>query len=663
MRRTLARSRAFLFLIVLAALLSPALVATSADAAATKYRVGIKLSDTNVVKGDSVLVTGKVRPVTTGKVLLQRRTTGGWSTLRKINLVASTYAANVRLNDVGVTFFRVIAPASKGLKKGQSKTRNVRVVSNASNPQIATATLPAGVVGTAYSAQVTTTDERAGTWSIGAGALPAGLTINPATGLISGTPTAVGSSQFGVYFRDGDGRVAAKVFTVAVTAAGDGPVISTATLPGGSVGSAYTGQLQTVGNVAGTWSVTTGALPAGLALNATTGAITGTPTAVGTSTFTVQFKDAANKTATKQLSIVVAAADQLIVTATLPNGIKGTAYSTQLQSKNNVTGTWSISQGSLPAGLSLNNGSGVISGTPTAVGKTDFTVRFQDGAGNVGTRPLSIVVTETAAVIATTALPNGVAGVPYATQLHTIDDRAGTWSIATGTLPPGLTLTPATGVISGTPTGAAVRDFTVRFTDANGAVSTRDLSIIIEATAPEISTVALPSGVKDSAYSQVLRVKDSRPGLWDVASGQLPPGLELNPTTGVISGTPTAAGTYPFTIRFRDLLNVTDTQALAIAITEAGAPVIATATLPVGKVNQAYTGQLTTVGGQPGTWSISAGTLPAGLALNATTGAITGKPTAKGTSTFTVRFANGAGVATTKQLSIQVQSCFLIFCS
>ena len=391
--------------------------------------------------------------------------------------------------------------------------------------------------------------------------------------------------------------------------------------------------------------------------------ISGTPTTAGTSAFTVQFKDAADKTATKQLSIVVSSADQLIVTATLPNGVKGSAYSATLQSKDNRAGTWSITAGTLPAGLSLAPATGVISGTPTTVGKSDFTVGFQDANNNASTRALSITIAVEGSepVIATTGLPSGAAGVPYSAQLHTADGRAGTWSLAAGKLPPGLTLTASTGVISGTPTAAALEDFTVKFTDGAGLTATKELSIAIEASAPEIITTSLPAAVKGTAYSQTLQTKDSRSGVWDVASGTLPAGLTLAATTGVISGTPTATGTSAFKIRFRDTLNIADTQDLSIVVTNS-APVIATSSLPNGQTGSPYTATLTTADNRAGTWSISTGTLPDGLSLAPATGVISGTPTTRATSNFVVKFKDADTAEATKPLSITVQTCFLGLC-
>ncbi len=167
--------------------------------------------------GETVRVSGKVRPVTTGKVTVQRRVSGNWTTLKRPTLSAGSYSATVKFNDPGVAFLRVVVPASNGNKKGTSKTRTVRILDHPTNPQIVTPTLPAGAVGTAYSATVSTADARAGTWSIGAGALPPGLSIAPATGVISGTPTTAGTSQVGVHFKDSDGRVAGRVYNITIT--------------------------------------------------------------------------------------------------------------------------------------------------------------------------------------------------------------------------------------------------------------------------------------------------------------------------------------------------------------------------------------------------------------------------------------------------------------
>lgn len=576
MARIFAHSRTLLLLLAAAVMLSPALVATSAEAKPTAYRVGINLSDTNIVAGDDVRISGQVRPLTTGNVTIQQRVAGVWKKLRTTKLVASGYATTLRFNDPGVTFLRVVKAGGQGHKQGISKTRTVRVVNNATNPQISTVALPAGSVGVAYSATVQVADGRAGVWSISQGALPPGLTIAPATGVISGTPTAKGTSQFGVFFTDTDGRVAGKILSIAIDET---------------------------------------------------------------------------------------AAEQLIVTTALPNGVKGTAYTGQLKSKDDRPGTWSITAGALPAGLTLNATTGAITGTPTTVGKADFTVRFQDAQTNASTKALSITVTDTSSnpVIATTALPSGVAGVPYAAQLFTADNRTGTWSITAGTLPTGLTLTAATGVISGTPTTAAIRDFTVKFTDGAGLSATKDFSIIIEATAPEIITTTLPAAAKGVAYSAELKTKDGRAGAWNVSSGTLPAGLTLNAATGVISGTPTTTGTSAFQVKFRDTLGVSDTQDLSIVVSSSP-PVISTTSLPKGKTNTAYTATLKTADNRAGTWSISAGTLPPGLTLAPATGVISGTPTERGTSNFTVKFKDADGVEVTKALSIQVQSCLLIIC-
>ena len=139
-----------------------------------------------------------------------------------------------------------------------------------------------------------------------------------------------------------------------------------------------------------TWSVDPGgSLPSGLSLNVTTGAITGTPTSAGTSTFTLRVRDSASQTDTQALTLTVSAGASLaITTASLPAGTVATFYSQSLQASGGTPPyAWSLVSGSLPRGLALT-ASGTISGTPTKQGMSNFTVRVTAGAQ--ATRSFSI---------------------------------------------------------------------------------------------------------------------------------------------------------------------------------------------------------------------------------------------------------------------------------
>jgi subtilisin family serine protease len=264
-----------------------------------------------------------------------------------------------------------------------------------------------------------------------------------------------------------------------------------------------------------------------------------------------------------------------VTTTSLPEGTVGEAYSETLAATGGTPPyTWSVDSGSWPPGVSLAPGTGVVSGTPTAAGTYDLTVRVTD-AGTPGqsvTRALTLAVAPPPVPpleITTTGLLGGTVGEPYSQTLQLTGGTSPyTWSLASGALPDGLALDASTGAVNGTPTTSGSSAFTARVTDSDGRSDTQALSIAVAPPPPTITTTSLPGGAVGVAYSQTLQATGGAPpNTWSLESGALPAGLALNASTGEISGTPTTSGTSSFTAEVTDVAGRSDTQVLAIAVT------------------------------------------------------------------------------------------------
>lgn len=609
-----------------------------------------------VDQGQTVAVTATVSndPQTKGVTW----SLSGGGTLSGQTATAVTYTAPASVTSASTATIT----ATSGFDNTKTATLTVNLVPP---PSVTTTSLAGGQVGVAYSASLAASNGISPyTWSITAGALPAGLTLSGNT--ISGTPTAYGTFNFTVQVKDAAGLTATASLSIKVAPA---PLnVTTTSLPNGIVNSVYSANLQSTGGASPiTWSVTVGSLPAGLALNTATGAISGTPTTAGTSNFTVQAADSSSPqlTATKALSITIIPVLS-VTTTSLPNGITSTAYSATLASAGGSGAvTWSVTLGSLPAGLSLNASTGAITGTPTTAGTSSFTVQAADSGSpqQKVTKALSITIVQQLTVT-TASLPAGAVTSLYSATLQSSGGTpAITWAISAGALPAGLALNTSTGAISGTPTASGTFQFTAQATDSGNPqqTATAQLSIIINPVLAITTTSPMPSGSVNTAYSQQVQTNGGgiSPLSWSITAGSLPAGLSLNSNTGVIAGTPTATGTSNFTVQAADSGTPQQTASKALSISIASAPLsISTTGLPSGVVGQAYNGVvLQSAGGNPPvTWSISAGSLPSWASLNASTGAITGTPNAAGATTFTVKATDSSVPAqsATKQLSITV---------
>ncbi len=496
------------------------------------------------------------------------------------------------------------------------------------------ATVPNGVLSSPYSVTFVPVNASGSvTWSIVAGSLPTGLTLNPTSGILSGTPNATGPFSFTVQAVDAALVPVTQNYTMQVA---NFLTINPATVPNGTVGASYSQVLTASGGSGGTsWGITAGALPGGLTLGPSNGILSGTPTTAGTFNFTVTATDSFSQTGSRAYTVTIASVLS-ITPSSLPNGSVSTSYSQQLTATGGTGAIgWAITAGALPGGLTLGPTSGAITGTPTTAGSFNFTVTATDSLSQTGVRAYSMTVLNTLS-ITPASLPNGTISTVYNQQLTATGGTGAIgWAVTAGALPAGLTLGPTSGAIRGTPTAAGTFNFTVTATDSLTQTGSRAYSMTV-LNVLSITPSSLPNGAVSTAYSQQLTATGGTGAIgWAVSAGALPGGLTLNPTTGAISGTPTAAGAFSFTVTATDSLTQSGSQAYSITI--ANVLTIGPATLPNGTISTAYTQQLTATGGTGAIgWAVTAGALPGGLTLGPTSGAITGAPTAAGAFTFTV---------------------------
>jgi large repetitive protein len=357
--------------------------------------------------------------------------------------------------------------------------------------------LPAATAETAYSRTLTASGGTAPyTYAVTSGALPAGMSLNPTTGALSGTPTAAGSFNFTVTVTDHSGSEVMAAYSLTVSA----PTItvSPATLTVPAFGSAYNQTLTASGGTGSyTYSVAAGALPAGLALSSA-GVISGTPTTSGSFNFTVTAKDGDGFTGSKAYSLTVSAPTIMVSPATLPAATAETAYSqTLIASGGTGSYTYAVSAGALPAGMSLIPTTGVLSGTPTAVGSFSFTITATDSSTSPGpykgTATYTLIVNAGTATLTFAAVPAQTYGnPPFMVSARSASTGSITYSVVSGP----ATVAASTGVATLTGAGAVTIEASqAAAASYNSATAMTTIQAAKQATQTSVSaspTVATP---------------------------------------------------------------------------------------------------------------------------------------------------------------------------
>jgi len=434
--------------------------------------------------------------------------------------------------------------------------------------------------------------------------------------------------------------------------------ITTASLPFGSVNITYSGQL-TATPVGQTfqWSIVQGNLPQGLNLNQQTGEIAGMPAVGGTQTFTVRaFSPSTQQSGTKQLSIGIL---QISTPSPLPGATLGTFYSITFNTSDGPASaiyTWQPGQPPPPPGLTLAT-NGVLSGTPTGTGTFNFQVFvFDEKDGIQATKNFSMTVAGSVIITTPSPLPNADANSPYKVTLNA---AGGTtpyhWNIVSG-LPLGLNLDPNAGIISGTPLNPGQFSFPVQVIDSANSAGSKTFSLTINPALKITNGSPLPSGTVGLSYSQAISaIGGQTPYTFTVQStpfnpNPAPPGLLLS-SAGVLSGTPTTAGSYNFGVLVTDGIGAQVSMSFALTVN----PPLAFSTpspVPSGTVGAAYSQPIMATGGTP-PYSFSITTPPPGLTLD-TSGVLSGTPTTAGTFPFNVTVTDGAKTSVIKAFQISV---------
>ncbi|MBY0502798.1 MAG: Ig domain-containing protein [Bryobacteraceae bacterium] len=563
--------------------------------------------------------------------------------------LANTGLISGTANSAGTSNFSVQVTDSTGTVMES----NYSLVVGNTIPQTATASIPNGVVNTGFSNTFRTQGGTGPyTYAIVNGNLPAGLTL--VNGTVSGIPTASGAFPVTVRVTDAAGQ--SNTFDVLYNVNSSGFSIVPSPLPDAFVNTKFIGTLRTTGGFAPYVFLmsSTGALPPGVTLNMD-GNLIGTPTIAGRYTFLVRAFDAGGQAAQLPVTITVQPAGQSWSRSGLVNGFVNQPYTSTLSVTNGMAPyVFTLISGTLPSGLTLAQ-NGNVYGIATTSGLFLPTIRVSDANGSTSQITVAIFVSGGGAAFSTFTLPSARQNQSYTTTLQATGGTGPyTFELAAGTLPQGLTLTPA-GVLSGVPGGISATPFTIRLTDGTGATSLVTYFFDINGSSLAL-TGALPgSGQVGQPYRYSFAATGGTgPTTFVLDSGALPPGLTLN-ENGTLSGTPTAAGTYLVKLKTTDANGASSQFTQVIVIGSTGLAFASNA-VSDGTVGSSYSANLSGIGGAgPYTYALVSGTLPAGITLGSN-GAFSGTPTASGTFPVTLRITDSAGATATMALTLVVRA-------
>ena len=433
----------------------------------------------------------------------------------------------------------------------------VSVTVSAPTIAVTPTTLAGGAVGTPYSQSLTPSGGQAPytfSTTVASGALPAGLSLG-STGAITGTPTVNGNFSFTVSGTDSSTATHASftsaTISLAISVAAPPTVTSLSVVSGTTAGG--TSLTITGTNFFGTPTVSFGGTAAtGVTLvNATTVTAVSPAHAAGTIDVTVTASGGTTPANAGDHFTYIAPPTAGGVTQTVTGNTSGNSVTLSL---GGGTATSVAVASAASHGTATASGT-TISYTPTTgyAGPDSFTYTATNASGTSAPGTIAITVTAPILALSPSSLTAGTVAASYSQSLTASGGTAPySYSVASGSLPAGITLS-SSGALAGTPSAGGSFAVTLKATDATGFSVSKAYTLAINAATVALTPATLPTPQVNAAYSQTLSASGgTAPYQFTVASGQLPPGLTLNATTGVLSGTPTTAASYNATVQATD---------------------------------------------------------------------------------------------------------------
>jgi IPT/TIG domain/Bacterial Ig domain/Putative Ig domain len=445
----------------------------------------------------TLVATGGVQPYTwtmTGGALpggLQLNTISG--AITGTPTLAGSFSFTVQVQDAKGSFTSASLPLS---------------ISPAPAPTISSVSPNSGPISGGTTVTISGSNFRLGAAvQFGSTTLPSAQVVSPAQ--IQAVTPAESSGTVGVTVLNTDGQTAtaANVFTFTRPTL----QVTTSSLPAGIVGTNYSTTLAATGGVPPySWSTASGALPAGVQLNTSTGVIGGTPTLAGSFSFTVQVQDAKTSSSAASLSLSISPPPAPTISGVSPNSGTSSGGTAVTISGSNFQSGAAVQFGSFPAAAIQVVNSGQIRTVTPAEQSGVVNITVKDSDGQIATASNIFTFTAPPLQITTTSLPVGSVGASYsATLTATGGTPPYAWRTSDGMLPSGLQLNASSGAIAGTPTQSGNFSFTTRVQDAKAASSSASFSLAVSAAPLTDPVIDITSPSTGSTVSGIVTISAS----------------------------------------------------------------------------------------------------------------------------------------------------------